>query len=73
VSSPPVPLPTVADSVRVTAGTTAGQAVRDAGLPSSGPQAVVVVRAPDGVLKDLAWTPAEDVDVAPVAATRPRT
>ena len=68
MSSPPVPRPTVADSVRVTAGTTAGQAVRDAGLPSSGPQAVVVVRAPDGVLKDLAWTPAEDVDVAPVAA-----
>jgi threonyl-tRNA synthetase len=68
VSSPAVPRPTVADSVRVTAGTTAGQAVRDAGLPSSGPQAVVVVRAPDGVLKDLAWTPAEDVDVAPVAA-----
>jgi threonyl-tRNA synthetase len=68
VSSPAVPRPTVADSVRVTTGTTAGQAVRDAGLPSSGPQAVVVVRAPDGVLKDLAWTPAEDVDVAPVAA-----
>ncbi|WP_433787617.1 threonine--tRNA ligase [Actinomycetospora sp. CA-101289] len=68
MSSPPLPLPTVADSVRVTAGTTAGQAVRDAGLPSSGPQAVVVVRAPDGVLKDLAWTPDEDVDVAPVPA-----
>ncbi|HSK61344.1 MAG TPA: threonine--tRNA ligase [Actinomycetospora sp.] len=68
MSSPAVPRPTVAASVRVTAGTTAGQAVRDAGLPSSGPHAVVVVRAPDGVLKDLAWTPAEDVDVAPVAA-----
>ncbi|PVY97294.1 threonine--tRNA ligase [Actinomycetospora cinnamomea] len=68
MSSPAVPRPAVAESVRVTAGTTAGQAIRDAGLPSSGPQAVVVVRDPDGALRDLSWAPAQDVDVAPVAA-----
>jgi threonyl-tRNA synthetase len=68
VSSLAPPQPLVADSVRVTAGTTAGQAVREAGLPTSGPQTVVVVRDPDGALKDLAWSPSEDVDVAPVPA-----
>ncbi|GAA4861859.1 threonine--tRNA ligase [Actinomycetospora straminea] len=68
MSSLAPPQPLVADSVRVTAGTTAGQAVREAGLPTTGPQTVVVVRAPDGTLKDLAWSPAEDVDVQPVAA-----
>ncbi|WP_433037423.1 threonine--tRNA ligase [Actinomycetospora sp. CA-053990] len=68
MSSPAPPRPAVADSVRVTAGTTAGQAVRDAGLPLTGHEAVIVVRAPDGVLKDLAWAPEEDVDVAPVPA-----
>jgi threonyl-tRNA synthetase len=54
-------------AVRVQAGTTAGAAVRAAGLPSSGPSAVVVVRA-DGALRDLAWAPDVDVDVEPVAA-----
>jgi threonyl-tRNA synthetase len=54
-------------ALRVQAGTTAGAAVRAAGLPSSGPSAVVVVRA-DGALRDLAWTPDVDVDVEPVAA-----
>jgi threonyl-tRNA synthetase len=54
--------------VRVPAGTTAGTAVREAGLPSSGPEAVVVVRDPDGSLRDLAWTPEADVEVEPVAA-----
>ncbi|MFC5139238.1 threonine--tRNA ligase [Actinomycetospora rhizophila] len=68
MSSLAPPQPLVADSVRVTAGTTAGQAVREAGLPTSGPQTVVVVRDPDGALKDLAWSPAEDVDVTPVPA-----
>jgi threonyl-tRNA synthetase len=51
----------------VQAGTTAGAAVRAAGLPSNGPSAVVVVRA-DGALRDLAWAPDVDVDVEPVAA-----
>lgn len=55
-------------SVRVPAGTTAGAAVRDAGLPGTGPQAVVVVRDADGRLRDLSWAPAADADVVPVPA-----
>ncbi|WP_214407936.1 threonine--tRNA ligase [Pseudonocardia lacus] len=54
--------------VRVPAGTTAGAAVRAAGLPSSGPEAVVVVRDGDGTLRDLSWQPDADTDVSPVAA-----
>jgi threonyl-tRNA synthetase len=54
--------------VRVPAGTTAGTAVREAGLPSTGPQAVVVVRDADGALRDLAWAPDVDAEVEPVAA-----
>jgi threonyl-tRNA synthetase len=56
----------------VPAGTTAGSAVRAAGLPTSGPEAVVVVRQPaedgTGVLRDLAWAPESDVEVEPVSA-----
>ena len=55
-------------TVRVPAGTTAGEAVAEAGLPSKGPEAVVVVRDAAGELRDLAWAPAEDADVDPVAA-----
>ena len=54
--------------VRVPAGTTAGAAVREAGGATSGPSAVVVVRDPDGALRDLAWVPEADVDVEPVGA-----
>jgi threonyl-tRNA synthetase len=54
--------------VRVPAGTTAGEAVAEAGLPSKGPEAVVVVRDADGQLRDLDWAPAADADVEPVAA-----
>ncbi|HEY2206417.1 MAG TPA: threonine--tRNA ligase [Pseudonocardia sp.] len=54
------------------AGTTAGSAVREAGLPTSGPEAVVVVRdlsdGAGGALRDLAWAPEADLDVEPVAA-----
>ncbi|MDN5748367.1 MAG: threonine--tRNA ligase [Pseudonocardia sp.] len=52
------------------AGTTAGAAVREAGLPTSGPSTVVVVRTVDGErqLRDLSWTPETDVEVEPVAA-----
>ena len=57
----------VSAPVRVPAGTTAGAAVREAGLPASGPGAVVVVRA-GGVLKDLAWAPEVDTEVEPVGA-----
>jgi len=61
--------PALAVPIRVAAGTTAGQAVRDAGLPSRGaPDAVVVVRDPEGRLRDLSWVPDADVDVEPVAA-----
>ena len=54
--------------VRVPAGTTAGTAVREAGLPSTGPEAVVVVRDAAGTLRDLAWVPEADAEVEPVAA-----
>ncbi|MGQ4597754.1 threonine--tRNA ligase [Nocardia sp. R6R-6] len=53
--------------VRVPAGTTAGAAVREAGLPTKGPDTVVVVRV-GGELKDLSWTPDADTEVEPVAA-----
>lgn len=55
--------------IRVAAGTTAGAAVRDAGLPSRGASdAIVVVRDADGQLRDLSWTPDVDSEVTPVAA-----
>ncbi|MEV6213312.1 threonine--tRNA ligase [Nocardia sp. NPDC051833] len=54
--------------VRVPAGTTAGAAVREAGLPTKGPDTIVVVRDAEGALKDLSWTPDTDVEVEAVAA-----
>jgi threonyl-tRNA synthetase len=54
--------------VRVSAGTTAASAVREAGLPTTGPDAIVVVRDADGAPRDLAWAPDADVEVVPVAA-----
>ncbi len=66
--SVPAALSTPPARVRVPAGTTASQAVGDAGLPRSGPQAVVVVRDAEGRLRDLSWAPAADVEVEPVAA-----
>ncbi|MGY4708495.1 threonine--tRNA ligase [Mycolicibacterium sp. CBM1] len=61
--------PAPAALIRVAAGTTAGAAVRDAGLPGRGePDAIVVVRDAEGKLRDLSWTPEHDVDVTPVAA-----
>ncbi|NKS63800.1 threonine--tRNA ligase [Rhodococcus hoagii] len=59
---------TPAARVQVPAGTTAGTAVRDAGLPGKGPDAIVVVRDADGNLKDLSWAPDVDVEVEAVAA-----
>lgn len=59
---------TPAARVQVPAGTTAGTAVRDAGLPGKGPDAIVVVRDADGNLRDLSWTPDVDVEVEAVAA-----
>jgi threonyl-tRNA synthetase len=61
--------PAPAAPIRVAAGTTAGAAVRDAGLPGRGaPDAIVVVRDLEGRLRDLSWVPDADVEVTPVAA-----
>jgi threonyl-tRNA synthetase len=54
--------------VHVPAGTSAGTAVGAAGLPRSGPDAIVVIRDADGRLRDLAWTPDADTEVQAVAA-----
>ncbi|MFI5928010.1 threonine--tRNA ligase [Micromonospora sp. NPDC051543] len=63
--------PAVADPVVVAAGTTAADAVAAAGLPANGPKAIVVVRDPQGQLRDLDWTPAEDTTVEPVSLDSP--
>ena len=61
--------PASAELLRIPAGTSAGAAVRDAGLPGRGePGSIVVVRDADGALRDLSWTPDADVEVAPVPA-----
>ncbi|WP_231641921.1 threonine--tRNA ligase [Nocardia sp. NRRL S-836] len=54
--------------VVVPAGTTAGTAVREAGLPGKGADAIVVVKDAEGHLRDLSWTPQVDVEVEAVAA-----
>ncbi|RZQ65535.1 threonine--tRNA ligase [Amycolatopsis suaedae] len=64
--SPAAAAPT--SRVVVPAGTTAGAAVREAGLPGKGPDAVVVVRDAGGALRDLSWSPETDTEVEPVAA-----
>src|SRR5690606_18345381 len=50
---------------------TAHDAVAAAGLPLTGPNAIVVVRDPSGQLRDLSWAPAEDTEVEPVAIDSP--
>jgi threonyl-tRNA synthetase len=57
-----------ASRVVVPAGTTAGAAVREAGLPTKGEDTIVVVRDAEGKLRDLAWAPETDTEVEPVAA-----
>ncbi|WP_236794545.1 threonine--tRNA ligase [Amycolatopsis sp. GM8] len=57
-----------ASSVVVPAGTTAGTAVREAGLPTKGADAIVVVRDAGGRLRDLAWAPEAETAVEAVAA-----
>ncbi|ANN18200.1 threonine--tRNA ligase [Amycolatopsis orientalis] len=57
-----------APRVVVPAGTTAGSAVREAGLPTKGPDTIVVVRDAEGNLRDLAWAPESEVEVEAVAA-----
>ncbi|MEH1030197.1 threonine--tRNA ligase [Micromonospora profundi] len=63
--------PAVADPVVVAAGTTAADAVAAAGLPANGPKAIVVVRDPQGQLRDLDWVPAEETVVEPVSLDSP--
>ncbi|MBT0567966.1 threonine--tRNA ligase [Williamsia sp. CHRR-6] len=66
-----MPEPAVVTSpatIRVPAGTTAGTALREAGAENKGPQAVVVVRDPEGALRDLSWAPEADTDVEAVIA-----
>ncbi|MGH3761940.1 threonine--tRNA ligase [Actinophytocola sp.] len=65
-SRPPAAEP--APRVVVPAGTTAGSAVREAGLSGKGPDAVIVVRDVEGRLRDLSWTPAADARVEAVTA-----
>jgi threonyl-tRNA synthetase len=70
VSTPPAP--SVASPIRVPAGTTAQQALADAGVSLKGPDGAVVVRElATGDLKDLAWAPEADADVEPVPAASP--
>src|SRR5919198_4497288 len=57
--------------VRVAAGTSALDALREGGVELTGPHGAVVVRDPDGVLRDLSWAPDADVDVEPVPAQSP--
>ncbi|MET0133453.1 MAG: threonine--tRNA ligase [Kibdelosporangium sp.] len=68
MSVSPAVLAASAARVVVAAGTTASTAVREAGLPTKGPDAVVVVRDSEGRLRDLAWTPGANTEVEAVAA-----
>jgi threonyl-tRNA synthetase len=63
--------PAAVDRVVVPAGTTCADAVAAAGLPTKGAGAVVVVRDPDGRLRDLEWAPEEETPVDPVALDSP--
>jgi threonyl-tRNA synthetase len=55
----------------VAAGTTAADALREAGVDLTGPDGAVVVRDPDGLLKDLDWVPADETEVVAVPASSP--
>ena len=61
----------VADPVVVPAGTTCAEAVAAAGLPTTGPKAVVVVRDPAARLRDLDWAPEVETLVEPVTIDSP--
>ncbi len=60
-----------APAVRVAAGTTAADALREAGVDLNGPAGAVVVRDRAGSLRDLGWEPDQDVDVVAVPASSP--
>jgi threonyl-tRNA synthetase len=55
----------------VPAGSTCASAIAEAGLPTTGPKAVVVVRDPSGQLRDLDWAPTSDTEVEPVSLSDP--
>ncbi|QSB07024.1 threonine--tRNA ligase [Natronoglycomyces albus] len=59
------------EPLQVTAGTTCADAVVQAGLPTTGPKAIVVVRDAEGQLRDLSWAPESDVVVEPVELDSP--
>jgi len=61
----------VADPVVVPAGTTAADAVASAGLPTTGPKAIVVIRDGEDRLRDLDWVPEADATVEPVSVDSP--
>jgi threonyl-tRNA synthetase len=61
----------VVEPLWVTAGTTCADAVAEAGLPTTGPKAVVVVRDAEGRLRDLSWAPEADAKVEPVPMDSP--
>lgn len=64
--------PEAADQrVLIPAGTRCTDAIAATKLPKAGPNAVVVVRLPDGTLKDLAWVPDTEIEVEPVAMSSP--
>src|SRR3954470_14790461 len=64
------PLPAANAPIRVPAGTTAADALKEAGVSLKGPDGAVVVRdLASGDLKDLAWAPDADAQVEPVPAT----
>jgi threonyl-tRNA synthetase len=69
VSAPRTAAPS--EPVLVPAGTTAADAVVGAGLPAAGPNAIVVIRDPEGRLRDLDWAPEVDTRVEPVAMSSP--
>jgi threonyl-tRNA synthetase len=55
----------------VPAGSTSASAIAEAGLPTTGPKAIVVVRDPSGQLRDLDWAPSADTEVEPVSLSDP--
>jgi threonyl-tRNA synthetase len=66
------PLPAALAPIRVPAGTTAADALKEAGVALKGPDGAVVVRdLATGDLRDLAWTPDADAQVEPVPAASP--
>ncbi|ADD42075.1 threonine--tRNA ligase [Stackebrandtia nassauensis] len=61
----------ITDRVVIAAGTTCADAIAEAGLPTTGPKAIVVVRDAEGNLRDLSWAPDAEAEVEPVAIDSP--